>query len=542
MNQAQKKIIYPIVIILFAVWVSVYEINMALERLGSFVNSQYDDSYITFRYSWNLLTGEGFRFNPGDNTNSASAPTFGLLLSALTALKLATMPALSNVVNAIALVGMNITLGIAALKMRNRLWEGLMGVGVATLITLQGYVLYWTFSGMETTSYLFLFTLVLAIPLTQNLSFFQWDKVTKTVFIASLILFATFRLEGAIISVVITAGLLVSDPVAWRNKVRSIKLLIIPLAVLASFFFFWLTYYGHLIPEPLRFKKLARAYNMDLPTTLVDLKGFVTEHNVFFALTTVAILYLIARMIWRKTADIRSTYLVFALIAVTAFMLNSPHSDSYRYDLIIFPPMAAVILLALNYSTSEFASNPLRIVSAVTIVAITLGGILYISKDSKQNLEMAAQGNSWWWYLQEARTDAGIWLENNTPKDSIILAGDLGALSFYNPSNTFIDSGGLTNQKLIDAVEKSGSYSDVIVSQNPTYVVDTERDGITGSETIFNAPQEFYVNGTYSECKFEDIFNKKLIKRFPESKEIATSGLYVGIYKIDLKTNISCGK
>src|SRR5215211_293852 len=40
-----------------------------------------DDSYITYRYAHNLLTGRGFVYNPGEHVLSTTTPLYALILA-----------------------------------------------------------------------------------------------------------------------------------------------------------------------------------------------------------------------------------------------------------------------------------------------------------------------------------------------------------------------------------------------------------------------------------------------------------------------------
>ena len=63
-----------------------------------------DDSYITFRYARNLLTGEGFVYNPGERVLGTTTPLYTLLMAGLAALAggPGDFPALALGVNALA--------------------------------------------------------------------------------------------------------------------------------------------------------------------------------------------------------------------------------------------------------------------------------------------------------------------------------------------------------------------------------------------------------------------------------------------------------
>src|SRR6185369_12367260 len=79
-------------------------------RLGE---KSFDDFYITYRYAWNLATGHGFVFNPGERVFGTTAPGFGLLLALLTRLTGISIPWLGTIAAAVALMG------IAVLALRD---------------------------------------------------------------------------------------------------------------------------------------------------------------------------------------------------------------------------------------------------------------------------------------------------------------------------------------------------------------------------------------------------------------------------------------
>jgi hypothetical protein len=75
--------------------------------------------------------------------------------------------------------------------------------------------------------------------------------------------------------------------------------------------------------------------------------------------------------------------------------------------------------------------------------------------------------------IQRDRATVGKWLEQNTPDGSTVWSGDLGAISFNNPSNLYFDGGGLTNREIIESVENGTDFSAAICAAHPDYVADS---------------------------------------------------------------------
>ena len=79
-------------------------IVMANHYFHEFTLVQYDDSYITYRYARNFALGDGLRFNPGDNTNSASSLLFVLLLGIGHLITRAPIELISTTINTLSLL------------------------------------------------------------------------------------------------------------------------------------------------------------------------------------------------------------------------------------------------------------------------------------------------------------------------------------------------------------------------------------------------------------------------------------------------------
>lgn len=517
---------------------SAVEIYLAVKHLNVFLNLQYDDSFITFRYAEQLVAGNGFRFNPLDNSNSASAPTFGFLIAALLALKVGQVTLIANVVNSISLLAINFLFAYSGYKLFGKYWGVIAGSIVGALITSQGFFIYWTFSGMETTTYLLAFTFFLFIPVINTTSWEEWSRASKILFYSSMIIFATFRLEASLLAIFMTVLFVISEKSLRKSWKSWLPLITVPVVSALFFFVSWLLYYGRVLPEPVRFKKLARAYNLEIEQALKNLLQFAIDHKVLVVIAVLSAIWLLFRAIKDRKIIPAEIFAFAGVFGSTAFLIESPNSDSYRYNLILFPPTGFIILLAVYSFVTYFKFNSLKKASTVIAALLVLIVLFAAARESRTNLSGAINNNQWWWYIQEGRAEAGKWLEENTPPGSIVLSGDLGAISYYNPSNIYVDSGGLTNQQLVDAVESSGSYSDVIISRMPMYVVDTEQNGQTGSEGIFNNPQGFYLSKVTSSCKFNDVFEEKLLRRWPDG--IAPAGLYVAIYELTPVKNAKC--
>jgi hypothetical protein len=143
-----------------------------------------------------------------------------------------------------------------------------------------------------------------------------------------------------------------------------------------------------------------------------------------------------------------------------------------------------------------------------------------------------ASRTSTYMYVQRARADAGKWLEENSPVGSRVVSADIGALSFYNPSNVYLDAAGLANRNQLRAVRNQGDVFLNMKNQSPTYLADTVGpDGVSAVETILSSPLGYYVenSGVQTSCPKLPIFSKDIEIMLPKNP---TSILQVQVAKI----------
>jgi hypothetical protein len=124
-------------------------------------------------------------------------------------------------------------------------------------------------------------------------------------------------------------------------------------------------------------------------------------------------------------------------------------------------------------------------------------------------------------------------MEKNLPHGSKVISGDLGALSFYNLNNTYIDFSGLVNRDMLDNVSNGGDFASTLFGK-ATYVTDTGRGGLdTALDSIWTKPSIFFIKEktkVFSSCSSSDAYSKEKIMQLP--KEMQSGGLFVSVFKI----------
>jgi hypothetical protein len=75
--------------------------------------------------------------------------------------------------------------------------------------------------------------------------------------------------------------------------------------------------------------------------------------------------------------------------------------------------------------------------------------------------------------VQEARAQAGEWLQANADRSQWILSGDIGMIAYKAKDCKFIDQNGLTSPDVLAQYRLGGDISNVIKYKTPRYVADT---------------------------------------------------------------------
>lgn len=116
-----------------------------------------DDAYITFRYARNLLDGNGFVYNAGEQVQGTTTPLYSGLMTTLGALmggKDAPFPEIAWIVNMLS----DAFTCILLFLLGRRLGKPVTGIVTAVLWAIAPYSVTFAIGGLETSLYVFLLT------------------------------------------------------------------------------------------------------------------------------------------------------------------------------------------------------------------------------------------------------------------------------------------------------------------------------------------------------------------------------------------------
>jgi hypothetical protein len=510
-------------------------VNLArLGELAPFARVQYDDAYITYRYSANLVLGHGLTFNPGDLTNSASSFLWTVLLVPLYWFTGADLPAAVCWVGMVAHAATASIVVLYGLSRRSDRLGLAVAVAAGTVFAVNPLATYWALSGMETP----LFLLLLAAAIWASRSFVKRSECRGASASAGwstglvLALLSLVRWEGAAVAGalgVLCAVSVIADPTTrarqqWR---QAVPVILIPVAATTALVGFNAAYYGSIVPDPVAFKRVF-SYYVRSPADSVAAIGHLFVEWVPLAVGVLALVGLALTV--RRSISIRREVGVNADLAAAlagavllAFVILSAHSDFNRYEL---PLLVAALLLAMHVVPStEPVEVPARVgalmPSAVRWIVVAMAALVFALSigGELRGLGRVVLATSDYLYVQSARESIGRQLETSTADGTVVLSGDLGALSFYNISNRYIDAYGLANRTLIEELKAGRPYSSIIVGAHPEVVADTAMaDLVPVSEKVFDQPSDFFDSRALpviSECRFAEAFADRAMLQEP---------------------------
>ncbi|HEY3344561.1 MAG TPA: hypothetical protein VGJ97_06525 [Anaerolineaceae bacterium] len=193
---------------------------------------QLDDSFITYRYSRNIVSGVGFVYNPGERVQGSSTPIYTLLLAALAfPFGANSIPTISFI---IALVADVINTVLMFRLARHLLKNEVIAFVLAMVFVLQPFRALIARGGMETSLYI-LFLLAMYDRLLVG------QKIYLTAIFASL---AILTRIDAILAVAPVFAYMV-----WKQPRSALKASLLVLAIIAPWYIWATFYFGNPLPH-----------------------------------------------------------------------------------------------------------------------------------------------------------------------------------------------------------------------------------------------------------------------------------------------------
>jgi len=381
-----------------------------------------DDPIITFRYTQNLLAGQGFTFNAGEHVLGTTTPLYALVLAFPTALGLPVWLS-SRLLNLLSDLA-NIVLIYAILWLFSK--QPFIPVFGALIFAISPFLNLYAMNGMET-------PLVIALMLAAFYAGIR-QKSVLTGILMGLMLFA--RIDTALFVLLLFLVLW------WERKRLPLKEALWAAITLAPWIVFATLYFGSPIPVTLGVKLVYYAHLINplyaWGTVLYVLGNSLSPLLLYAALALIGLI-----------ANIKKKYVTmiaaWIILYIAINMFTSPNSHHWYYT----PPVPFIIFLtALGWS---FLLDKLlipikaRIVQIIIIVAIVLTSVGLsipawtgeIADYIHRLVVVTAHGKQ-----------ISLWMNQNIPSDATICTTNPGYPGMYTKFR-ILDTGCLISPELL---------------------------------------------------------------------------------------------
>jgi arabinofuranosyltransferase len=443
-----------------------------------------DDSYITYRYARNILAGDGFVFNPGERVMGTTTPLYTFLMTGLGALTGGTQapfPSLALVVNALADAGTCLLLWYIG----RRIQSPVAGAGAALVWAIAPYSVTFAIGGLETSVYVFLLTGMMAAHLSKRRNLAALAGVL-----------ALLTRPDAILLV----GPVMVDRLwqAWKHKDRlqpgELAAFLLPGIAWAAFA---TAYFGSPVPHSVS-AKLA-VYRLEPGSALIRLlQHYATpffENNTFggAGIAVGLVLYpflslLGALKAWRIQPRLWP-WLIYPWVYLLVFALPNPLI--FRWYLT--PPLPAYFLLILTGAEKivrDLAARrpappeqvlhhrPGLVLALALIVLLPLASTLTEWQLRPDHGPKRPAPEMAWFKLELLYQQAAELIAPHMNEETLLAAGDVGALGYYTPAR-ILDTVGLNSPVTLDYYPLDAEYyvtnyaipAELFLSEQPDWIV-----------------------------------------------------------------------
>lgn len=437
-----------------------------------------DDAYITYRYAENILAGQGFVYNPGERVLGTTTPLYTLLLAGLAALVGSRdFAAISVTLNALSGGAACVVLALLTERLSGR---PRLGWAAGLLWALAPMSVTFAIGGMETPIYILLMLAAMATYL--------WGHLSWTAALGALALLTRPDALLFLAPLALDAGLRCARSGKWRALLRPAAIAAGPLLAWTAFS---LAYFG----SPLTNSVTAKSVAYVLPPTQAVVRFWqhystpFMEHLFFERLPGGVGLY------WPLPGLV--IYLSLHAIGVLSFGRKDSRAWAIgAYPLLYFaafaianplifrwylaPPLPvyiASILGGLAQTTDDISVRRGAHVMAalVGLFSLSLLGAWELHPDhgpARPAPKMA------WFELELLYEQVAQELVPTLSADSVIAAGDIGAVGYYSGARV-LDTLGLVSPEAapyypLPPEQVATNYAiaaDLILDQRPQYVV-----------------------------------------------------------------------
>ncbi|HEU5011027.1 MAG TPA: hypothetical protein VFT66_00695 [Roseiflexaceae bacterium] len=425
----------------------------------------YDDAFITYRYAYNLATGQGFVYNPGEWFMGTTAPFYGLLLGALGWLFGAeTIPTISGVIS-----GLSLVLAGVALYVYGRLHEQPLCGLLAGLFFVCNPLLPPTFGG----EMLFQVALIAWIFVLYHM-----ERTCTAAFLLALAVLT--RMDSVIaLGVIGLYDIITKRRVPWREGII-IGLTLLPFALLSWWF------YGAFFPVTFG-AKIAQRQSGLWPPYLSRMRDWISAFTIQgssrvlphlpAAPHAIRFIYFVLMGI---PALVFFRFWLLPLAWVMLYVLGYVILDVPFYHWYVVPIIFGLMIVAacgvaglvelLIIVARQLRRTPQTALWArrglsILVVAALLPGLIAFCRYTAM---LAASPN----IGRQLYEKTGHWLAENTPSGSNVGYFEIGFIGYYG-HRTMVDPLGLLDPEIVPHVAQT-DLTWAYEQRRPDYIIQNQ--------------------------------------------------------------------
>ena len=455
-----------------------------------------DDTYIYLQYAKNIAAGNGFSFNPGEESYGVTSPLWVLLLSLPTMIGINAFWFSKFADLFCALCAIFIFYRLASLIFKDEI----LPVAAMTIFTLNAWFIRWSFTGMETS-----FAVLIVV-----LIFYLYYRGNFSLMFFILGLFYLTRPEGFVLVLVLFTIIVINK--LKQNELNLLELgkyILLTAIPVVSFLVYAQISFDTFMPNTALGKSTLTLSPAIILTQIIEIsKTLAGASMIEMLLATVTIFVVFAK---KKLLNL-APFIIWMFSLVFLYIITDADIIS-RYLLIISP---FLILIGLTLVSLLRYRKNIVIVTVLVICVFYSQFIFY--KFVKPSTDDFTYG------MNECLIPEGKWLKENTPAGSRILVNDVGAIGYYS-ERYIIDAAALINRDLeLNKKIMSTPLEDRLVTHR-----------------LLNFIQADYVidrdsNDTFIPLDFDKFsLQPEFMKKFPSLGISDTSPRYFKIYKVNPK-------
>jgi len=409
-----------------------------------------DDAFITFRTAVNLAEGKGLVFNAGERVYILTTPLWAILLAAgrMFASDVILVGKYLCILFMLLFAWSIVYLGHTILRSRRT------GMIASILICTNPVFLLTSLSGMELPLYLLLITLSLIL-------------VAKEQYVLALVMSAVtiwVRFDGIVIYCVVLTWTLYINRLEFLRMSRRVIFNLLPsIAVICTYVFFGLIYYGDIIPNSVTQKVIvspplfSKTWLIGSLRVLYEfVRVFIGKSAYWYKADTPLILLtaplIVGLFIYVTEKNRRVVPLITFTLLYSFIFIGSGNIYAVNFPWYFVPVLPCLYLVSaygciglLSMITHRIDFFPRFVVQGAIVTAGVILWSVIMFGPIQKDADRISRFNS---EREQVYAAAAIWLGKYLEKDANIAAGEIGAIGFFSrPDISILDMFGLSRVK-----------------------------------------------------------------------------------------------